>query len=268
MIKLPAFLCNNKENESCYTDIGVDDYKKKFHINEPDLNLTEDDMNKLLKRIKSGELTLQLGKLKTTVTEKALEHALDIRKFEIELYWKRATYFWTFIGATLAAFLAVYASSSLTKPIQQDLSVLLSCLGLVFSFAWVLVNRGSKFWQENWEQHVDALEDNLTGPLYKTIMPKKESHWLVNSSQISVSKINQLVSVYISLLWFTLLINTLYPNFSLENDVNYLHLTLVLMSFFICLTFLCLGKSSSANYLTTKIKQRKSFDSKEEYKQL
>ena len=38
--------------------------------------------------------------------EKALEHALDIRKFEIELYWKRATYFWTFIGATLAGFVA------------------------------------------------------------------------------------------------------------------------------------------------------------------
>lgn len=37
--------------------------------------------------------------------EKALNQALDIRKFEIELYWKRATYFWTFIGATMAGFL-------------------------------------------------------------------------------------------------------------------------------------------------------------------
>ena len=31
--------------------------------------------------------------------EKALDLALDIRKFEIELYWKRAAYFWGFIGA-------------------------------------------------------------------------------------------------------------------------------------------------------------------------
>jgi hypothetical protein len=32
--------------------------------------------------------------------QKALGYTLDIRKFEIGLYWKRATYFWAFIGAT------------------------------------------------------------------------------------------------------------------------------------------------------------------------
>ena len=31
----------------------------------------------------------------------ALLQALDIRKYEIDHYWKRATYFWTFIAATL-----------------------------------------------------------------------------------------------------------------------------------------------------------------------
>jgi hypothetical protein len=40
-----------------------------------------------------------------------LGFALDIRKFEIELYWKRATYFWTFIGATFAAYGAVQVAS-------------------------------------------------------------------------------------------------------------------------------------------------------------
>lgn len=94
----------------------------------------------------------------------ALKQALDIRKFEIELYWKRAAYFWTFIGATMAGFLAIQASSAQNK---QDLAVILACLGIVFSFAWVCVNRGSKFWQENWEKHVDVLEDEVTGPLYK-----------------------------------------------------------------------------------------------------
>ncbi|MDK7224247.1 hypothetical protein QP468_13575, partial [Proteus mirabilis] len=94
----------------------------------------------------------------------ALEKALDIRKFEIELYWKRATYFWTFIGVTFAGFFAVQTSSSLNK---QDISVVLSCLGIIFSWAWFCVNRGSKFWQENWEKHVDNLEDKIIGPLYK-----------------------------------------------------------------------------------------------------
>lgn len=33
-----------------------------------------------------------------SVNLKALERALDIRKFEIELYWKRAAYFWIHCG--------------------------------------------------------------------------------------------------------------------------------------------------------------------------
>ncbi|EIJ8446517.1 hypothetical protein LJP04_004306, partial [Salmonella enterica] len=44
--------------------------------------------------------------------EKALTYALDIRKFEIDLYWKRASYFWAFIAATFAGFITLQASSS------------------------------------------------------------------------------------------------------------------------------------------------------------
>ncbi len=39
--------------------------------------------------------------------KRALERAIDIRKFEIDLYWKRAAYFWTFIAATSAGFFAI-----------------------------------------------------------------------------------------------------------------------------------------------------------------
>ena len=34
----------------------------------------------------------------------ALKQALDIRKFEIDLYWRRANYFWTFIGAAFVGY--------------------------------------------------------------------------------------------------------------------------------------------------------------------
>ena len=101
--------------------------------------------------------------------EKALERALDIRKFEIDLYWKRAAYFWAFIGATFAGFLAIQASAADNK---QDFAVILSCLGVTFTFAWFCLNRGSKFSQENWEKHVDVLEDQVTGPLYKVVLSK------------------------------------------------------------------------------------------------
>ena len=63
------------------------------------------------------------------LNEKALERALDIRKFEIDLYWKRTVYFWTFIAATSASFVVVQTSS--TTSIKADMSVLLAFRVLV-----------------------------------------------------------------------------------------------------------------------------------------
>lgn len=91
----------------------------------------------------------------------ALKYALDIRKFEIELYWKRAAYFWTLIAAAFAGYFALRSAEKL----REGPLFLVTCLGLVLSVAWYLVNRGSKFWQENWERHVDILEDEIIGPL-------------------------------------------------------------------------------------------------------
>lgn len=185
--------------------------------------------------------------------DKALEHALDIRKFEIELYWKRATYFWTFIAVTLAGFIAV---QKFDNPSRQDLSVVLSCLGLVFSYSWVLVNRGSKFWQENWEKHVDMLEDNITGPLYKTVLSRNSetrtqdrfSHFLTGPSNISVSKINQIVSVYIFVLWLFLLGYALWPiNPSLPP--NYFYIGLIIVTVVCCCLFLRKGKTYKGSYI-------------------
>ena len=79
--------------------------------------------------------------------KKALTAALDTRKFEIELYWKRATYFWAFIAVTFAAYGLV---QRLDTDDKTFMSFFLSCLGFILSFGWVLANRGSKQWQENW----------------------------------------------------------------------------------------------------------------------
>lgn len=80
---------------------------------------------------------------------KALELALDIRKFEISLYWQRTAYFWALIAATFAGYLAVLSAEHIED--KQFYAFAVACLGFVFSLAWFLVNRGSKFWQENWE---------------------------------------------------------------------------------------------------------------------
>jgi hypothetical protein len=91
----------------------------------------------------------------------AYELALGIRQFEIELYWKRATYFWTLIAATFGGYFAIASSEHSAS--HRGLIFLASCIGLVLATGWYLVNRGSKYWQANWERHVDLLEDELAG---------------------------------------------------------------------------------------------------------
>ena len=146
---------------------------------------------------------------KSEIDSKHLEAyrvAIDTRKFEIELYWKRATYFWAFIAVTFAGYGLVYR---LPPNERGFLDFFLACFGLILSVAWYFANRGSKQWQENWEHHVDHLEDKITGPLYKMVLrrksPKKPAQLmdfiLTGPSKHSVSKINQLVSLYITLLW-------------------------------------------------------------------
>ncbi len=182
----------------------------------------------------------------------ALKSALEARKFEIELYWKRATYFWTFIGATFAAYALIYAEKG--HPENSFLLTLFACLGFVFSIAWHYVNKGSKFWQENWENHVELLEDEHHGPLYKTITerpdPKncceKLERFFVAPKPFSVSKINQLVSTFVVWIWVLLLVKGFFVgNVFFVNVWNAFPLILALLSW---LSFLTLCKSHSGKH--------------------
>jgi hypothetical protein len=153
----------------------------------------------------------------TSSREEAFRQAVDIRKFEIDLYWKRATYFWTFIGAVFAGFAAVQAIGAESTKIA--LSVVTSCLGLVFAFSWLCVNRGSKRWQENWEFHTDLLEDRVVGPLYKIAIHHVPPTGLkgvlvqgaIGSGSFSVTRINQIISLYVTVVWVILLWYSLPP---------------------------------------------------------
>ncbi len=151
-----------------------------------------------------------IEKIKDSDKALRLEKILDIRKFEIELYWKRATYFWTFIAAALTGYgLSVVAKDANSESVLK-FQFLIVCLGLVFSLAWFLVNKASKFWQENWEKHLDLNEDKVVGKLYKTTISKESysSFWPPTSSYaVSVSKINQILSLFVFTLWVGLLLN-------------------------------------------------------------
>lgn len=146
-------------------------------------------------------------------TKTALDYALDIRKFEIGLYWQRAAYFWALIAVAFAGYFAVLSAEHLSD--KEYLAYVISCIGLLFTWAWYLVNRGSKLWQENWENHVDKLEDGIVGPLYKTVLvrPKSVESWverlLTGPKAFSVSKVNLWVSIFTLVIWVCLVRHSL-----------------------------------------------------------
>jgi hypothetical protein len=140
--------------------------------------------------------------------KRALSLALDIRKFEIGLYWQRAAYCWALIAAAFAGYFAVLGTDRLNG--KEYLAFTIGCIGLVFTWAWYLINRGSKFWQENWENHVDMLEDVLVGPLYKTILqrPGNPRHSFLGPLPVSVSQINLAVSIFTLFIWVALIVHS------------------------------------------------------------
>jgi hypothetical protein len=73
--------------------------------------------------------------------EKILEYAPDVRKFEIGLFWRRSLFFWGIIGAAFVAY------GVLINQADKDFALAVACFGLVCSIAWMLQNRGSKYWQ-------------------------------------------------------------------------------------------------------------------------
>lgn len=156
------------------------------------------------------------------IAEKSFEKAWAIRNFEIELYWKRATYFWAFIASSFVGYFALINSANY-KPSDKHDNVevyFLICMGFILSVAWLLTNKGSKTWQRHWETHVDLLEDQFTGPLYKTVNPQ---------DTYSVSKINEIVSITFIMIW-SLLGVKYFLDKDLINFENYNVNILVLLS--------------------------------------
>lgn len=139
---------------------------------------------------------------------KALEYALDIRKFEIDLYWERAKYFWAFLTVALGAYWALYQQLEPDDPVQRAFLVGVASFGFLVAVAWYLVNRGSKFWQENWEGHVDGLEGYTIGYLYRKTLDDEQFRWrdLDKPYRYSVSRINQIISIFTVGVWGALFV--------------------------------------------------------------
>jgi hypothetical protein len=135
--------------------------------------------------------------------KKKFDAAFDVRKFEIELFWKRSLFFWGFIAAALVGIATL-------KNEQPMLSLLISEFGIICSLAWTLANRGSKYWQEQWESKIEQVEDGITGPLFKNEEKPKNFGWWLQGRRYSVSRLATAVSDSVLLLWVSIYIRQLW----------------------------------------------------------
>lgn len=173
----------------------------------------------------------------------ALTYALKNRKNEIELYWKRAQYFWgflaTILGGYLFAFRSIASSSKPSNILDPIVLFVIAFVGFLFSLGWLLSNRGSAFWQENWEYHVRELEKEIYGPLH-SIIATNTNFYSTKSFHApfpySVNKINcflSLLFVILSLLFASVhlfsIFKFLFANWIASLTLTMLSLTLILV---------------------------------------
>ena len=169
--------------------------------------------------------------------KKLQEQTMELRNFEIEMYWKRANYFWLFNAALLAGIAVVSKQpGSVCDPFNDVLRIAIEMLGVICSLAWILVNKGSKFWQQNWEFHVDQIEKIRKQGMYDVILCKGNLSRISPFKEypFSVSKINQLVSCVMLLFWLFLFLSTTL----LRSDRDPVCIVVVIALALICCLFL------------------------------
>lgn len=71
--------------------------------------------------------------------ETTYNKAWEAKNFEIENYWKRATYFWAFQIASFAGYFTVIGSKAYSENPQVLYFVV--CIGFITALAWTLLTR-------------------------------------------------------------------------------------------------------------------------------
>lgn len=179
---------------------------------------------------------------RTVSQDEALKVALEERARELDFYWKRTTYCWTLNAAAFGGYFALAKDSA---P-QYTVLGIVACLGFLSATAWWCLNRGSKYWQENWELQVDLLELEFHGPLHR-INPDVDRYrfWKLNRAYpFSVTKVNQHLSLFVVIIWAVLIGDAAWHHdwsFSTGSPVFGMVVSLSVIG---CITFLTFGLST------------------------
>jgi MFS family permease len=157
----------------------------------------------------------------------AYETAHRIREFEIDLYWRRTAYIWAMQAALIG--IAVISRSfgdttfeldtsagwgsalltSRTSPSEHGLiaTILVSMLAFIVASLWLTLITGAKFWQDNWERHVDILGQELGQNLYQVypIILSPKGRRCDQIPPYSVTKINKYLVYSFIFFWLAYL---------------------------------------------------------------
>jgi len=162
---------------------------------------------------------------------KSFEKAWENRNYEIDKFWTRAAYFWGFIVLIFGGYISLLTSEHNQKAVEMRIDLYLVLLGFLFSLSWWLVILGSKCWQQNWEAHIDRLENYVSGPIYKTIYYSGDRFY-------SVSKLNEIMAFVVFLVWSGLFGQYCYSHFSFTLNLKEIDL-LATFSILTTLLFAC-----------------------------
>lgn len=144
------------------------------------------------------------------------ETSIALRNFEIDNFWKRGWFF----GALVVLLAGGYYQ------LNQEYSIYLAFLGLLVSFFQTLMNRGSKYWHERWENKTKNRESILGIDVTLTkkynakeryyidagILAKNENGLTV-ARRISVSKLTFLIWDILTISWLFLWLKSWEFNF-------------------------------------------------------
>lgn len=156
------------------------------------------DEEKIIKKFKKSKEKLGIN---------LYDKILELRKFEIENFWKRALFFW----GTIAIILAGYFKAG----IDEKYLIFVSFLGIIYNSIFSLSIRGSKFWQEHWENMAIVYENSFKFNLLKQlssdlIHEKNKTSFITYPFRFSVSKLTMLLSDITVLLWVMFWVKDIY----------------------------------------------------------
>jgi hypothetical protein len=150
-------------------------------------------------------MEMQVTKIEKGYPEKRLEIAVETRQLEINLFWQRSLFFWGFIAAAFVGYSTSYNQNN------PEIALVIGCYGFVTSIAWTLANRGSKYWQESWEQKVEREEGAVLGQVFfaqrEPIQRKNKGPWL-QARTFSVSRLTIALSDFTCGIWVLLVLWT------------------------------------------------------------